>query len=175
MIETWKDVKGYERLYQISNLGRLKSFHKCIEGRIRKFDQRDGGYLNVDLYKNGDGTKKMSTIHQLVAEHFVEGCEEGLIVNHIDGDKHNCVSSNLEWVTYKENDNHAIRLGLKNVKGSHNPAAKLTESIVLEIRTAKKNGISCKDLYPKYKDTGMTYGSFRVTYYGGNWKYITVQ
>lgn len=172
MDEIWKDVKGYEGLYQISNLGRLKSFCKSNNGIIRKFNQKEG-YINVDLWKNG--RSKMFTMHQLVAIHFVDGYKPGLIVNHKDGDKQNCVCSNLEWITYKENDAHAILTGLKNVKGESNPASKLTENDVILIRTARENGISCKELYPNYTHTGMSYGSFRATYYGQNWKHIKIQ
>jgi len=173
MEELWKDVNGYEGYYQISNLGRLKSFHRNPKGTIRKFDQKPGGYINVDLYKPGS-KRKITTMHQLVAEHFVEGYKPGYIVNHKDGNKHNNIWTNLEWVSHKGNMQHARETGLWNTIGENNGFAKLTEQDVIEIRQARKQGISCKELYPAYAHTGMTYGSFRATYYGQNWKHVQV-
>ena len=112
MEEIWKDVKGYEGLYQVSNLGRVKSFDtkdkldRIRKGRILKGYKQGGGYLQVSLYKNG---KHKKYIHRLVAQAFIPNPEHKPQVNHIDEIKTNNMVSNLEWSTSKENLNHGTR------------------------------------------------------------------
>ena len=103
MIEEWKDIKGYEGLYQVSNLGRVKS----KTGRIRKTTFTNSGYELVVLYNNCKS--KGFTIHRLVAEALLPNPENKPQVNHIDEDKTNNAVFNLEWVTAKENVNHGTR------------------------------------------------------------------
>ena len=104
MKEVWKDIEGYEGLYQISNLGRVK---RVITDRILKGKKHKDGYLLVDLYKNSVGAGK--TIHRLVAQAFIPNPENKPQVNHTDEDKTNNMVSNLEWMTAKENNNHGTR------------------------------------------------------------------
>ena len=107
MQEIWKDIPNYEGLYQVSNLGRVKSTPICKhkKPRILKNIPRNG-YFSVILC---DGkTQKNVFVHRLVAECFVPNPENKPIVNHIDGNKSNPHFSNLEWCTQKENVNHAI-------------------------------------------------------------------
>lgn len=103
MNEIWIDINGYEGLYQISNLGQVKSFQKDKE-KILSLAYNNAGYLKVILCKNG--TKKTHLVHQLVAHAFVPGYREGLVVNHIDENKSNNHASNLEWVSQRENTIH---------------------------------------------------------------------
>lgn len=126
MEEIWKDVKGYEGLYQVSNLGRVKSLNKkvntinqygaihkrTIKGRNLKQRETHNGYLRVKFIKN----KKIQKVrvHRLVAEAFIE--KPKLEVNHIDGNKKNNNVENLEWVTPKENKKHAWIMGLYSKK-----------------------------------------------------------
>ena len=109
MVEIWKDIDGYEGLYQVSNLGRVKSLNYNHTGkeRIRSSSKSSSGYCQIVLSK--DGKKKIHLIHRLVAMAFVDGYEEGLVVNHIDEDKNNNVYTNLEWCTQKENMKHSYR------------------------------------------------------------------
>lgn len=102
--EVWKDIEGYEGRYQVSNLGRVK---RVITGRILKSGKNRGGYLYVNLCKNGK--YKTHKIHRQVAQAFIPNPENKPEINHIDEDKSNNVISNLEWSTRKENVNHGTR------------------------------------------------------------------
>lgn len=108
--ELWKDIKGYEGLYQVSNLGNVYSniSKKKLKPRIKIHS-----YLGVVLYNNE--VVKHYSIHRLVAEVFIQNPENKPQVNHIDENKTNNMVSNLEWVTAKENCNH----GTRNQRMSH--------------------------------------------------------
>ena len=113
--EIWKNVKGYEGIYEISNMGRLKSHYtvgrkshgdKSFE-KIIKPAKCTNGYLEYHLCKKGK--RKVVLAHRLVAEHFIDNPNNLPQVNHIDEDiTNNCVE-NLEWVTPKQNANHGTR------------------------------------------------------------------
>lgn len=98
--EEWRDIKGYEGKYQISNLGRVRSI------RIRAFTEKENGYRYVTL--NKDGINRNFFIHRLVAEAFLGGIPTGYVVNHIDYDRANNCLDNLEIITQKENVWHSI-------------------------------------------------------------------
>ncbi len=101
MEEFWKDIRGYEGLYQISSLGRVKSFYK---NKILKPRVKENDYLIVSLYK--EGKDKKFYIHRLVAEAFIPNPENKEYVNHKDFNKSNNSIGNLEWVTRIENFRH---------------------------------------------------------------------
>lgn len=124
-MEEWRAIKGYEGLYEISNMGRIKSLERVIKntkGYNRKFSEvirkpiNVHGYLYCDLYK--ENREKRFAIHRLVAEAFLSNEEEKPEVNHKDGNKLNNCVENLEWVTAKENVQHAIDTGLWNPSAS---------------------------------------------------------
>ena len=101
--EEWRDVKGYEQLYQVSNYGRVYSL---IRNKIMKQHDNGHGYLHVNLYK--DGIRCKSKVHRLVAIAFINNPNNKPHINHIDlNRKNNCVI-NIEWVTPKENNIHAV-------------------------------------------------------------------
>ncbi|HEC64939.1 hypothetical protein LCGC14_1269290 [marine sediment metagenome] len=133
--EVWKKINGYEDLYMISNLGRIKSFWK--DDKILKGGIDGNGYRNITLRKNGNG--KTAAVHRLVATYFVKGFKRGLEVNHKDGDKTNNHVDNLEWCTRRENIKHALKMGLLSDKrGAKNGNSKLSETVVSRIRLMKE-------------------------------------
>lgn len=118
-MEVWKDVPGYEGLYQVSNLGRVKSLERWrkngsgkqkIPERIMSQNAINRGYLMVQLSKNG--VYKNVLVHRIVAEAFVQNLNGLDTVNHINGNKTDNRSTNLEWVTRGDNLRHAFGTGL---------------------------------------------------------------
>ena len=113
--EIWKPIEGYEEYYSVSNKGRVKSNDRKVwngfgyylkKGRILKNVLNPStGYYHVVLC-NGNSDKNTYTIHKLVAEAFVEGYSKELIVNHKDENKANNNANNLEWCTYKYNNEY---------------------------------------------------------------------
>ena len=104
MVEIYKDVIGYKGIYQVSNLGNVKSL-KFNKERVLKPSKDSKGYLSINLSLNG--VFKMRNIHQLVAESFLnhKRCGHKLVVNHLDFNKTNNNLNNLELVTARENCN----------------------------------------------------------------------
>ena len=109
MEEVWKDIKGYEGRYQISNSGRLKSYLQDREnGKIKTGNETKKGYLTALLYAE-DGTSKWTPIHRLVASAFIENPDGLPQVNHKDENKKNNRADNLEWCTNDYNVNYGTR------------------------------------------------------------------
>lgn len=109
--EEWKDVERWEGKYKISSFGRILSVRRGI---YKIPDMNNAGYLRIQFADmvNGKRVRERYFVHRLVAHHFVEGEQEGLVINHKDGNKSNNHMNNLEWVTAKENAQHAQRTGL---------------------------------------------------------------
>lgn len=106
--EIWKDIGGYEGVYQISNLGRVKSFKFNSEKVL--INKTSSNYDMVALCLNG--VVKYFTNHRLVAIAFLHNPENKEQVNHKNGIKSDNRLENLEWCTRSENTSHAIRIGL---------------------------------------------------------------
>ena len=106
MKEIWKDIEGYEKLYQVSNLGNVKSLNYRHTGKekLLKTAKDKDGYLRVGLYK--DGKTKNCSVHRLVAFAFIPNPDNLPQVNHIDENKQNNISSNLEFCDAKYNINY---------------------------------------------------------------------
>lgn len=108
-MEIWKDIKGYEGLYQVSNLGRVKSlnYRRTKKEKILKTKESKDGYLRVTLSNNKDN--KIYFIHRLVAQTFLCNPYNHKEVNHKDENKRNNYVDNLEWCTRKYNINYGKR------------------------------------------------------------------
>ena len=109
--EIWKDVKGYEGIYQVSNFGRVRSLDRWIErngkpafikGKMLKFHKRSG-YNYVQFRVNGDGKNHHHAVHRLVGIAFVPGYSEKYDINHKDNNRTNNHADNLEWCTRSYN------------------------------------------------------------------------
>lgn len=131
-MEIWKDIKGYEGKYQISNYGNVRSFTRWGNGKILK-----GGctkpnpqkYKFVGLVGNGRKDVKQYYIHRLVAEYFCDNPNKYDEVNHIDGNTFNNHADNLEWCTHKQNMENAVKRGVLieghlSERGAKHPRAK---------------------------------------------------
>lgn len=119
--EIWKPIKGYEELYQVSNLGRVKRFDRKVitkNGVVKPIKAREMkqsksmGYAYVCLTK--DGITKHFRVHRLVAQTFIPNPENKEQVNHKDGNKLNNNVNNLEWCTNQENCIHAWKNNLNH-------------------------------------------------------------
>lgn len=121
MQEIWKDIKYYEGLYQVSNLGRVKSL---ITNKIKTQYNCNSGYLRVGLFKNYK--RENALVHRLVAKTFIKNELNKKQVNHIDGNKSNNVVTNLEWVTPSENLIHAYKIGLQKPSNIQKEAVRKT-------------------------------------------------
>ena len=129
LIEEWKPCKDYEGLYEVSNLGRVRSCDKQVhggggkyyfkKGAIKKQNIRKDGYVTVALYKDNKG--KHIRVHRLVAHAFIENPNpnEYKDVNHIDCDRSNNEATNLEWVNPLLNHIHSNNLGRKTKPRLH--------------------------------------------------------
>lgn len=178
IIETWKDVVGYEGYYQISNLGTLKSLNRIVKHKKGTLSVRERiispyistfGYPSVRMTK-GNITKNFK-IHRLIAEMFIPNPENKPQVNHINGVKTDNRIENLEWVTHSENLNHALEKSLRIMpSGTNVYNSKLTEVIVL---TARKRYSSEKISYQKLaNEYGVSKSVMMLAVKGKNWKHI---
>lgn len=115
-METWKDVKGYEGIYKISNLGNVKrviNIHWCNlkyrDNYYLKPLDNGKGYLRIKLTKNSKSKRYM--LHRLIAEAFIENPNNYPVINHIDGNKKNNHINNLEWCTQSYNCLQSVKMG----------------------------------------------------------------
>ena len=144
MEETWKAVSGYEGLYEVSNLGRVRSvthvttvfrngvtYDVLYKSKILKPQQMRHGYLGVWLYGKRNSIKRIS-VHRIVAEAFCDKKSEGLEVNHLNENKTDNRACNLEWCTHEENSSYGTRgerISKANTNGKRSkPIVQLTLS-----------------------------------------------
>lgn len=112
-MEVWKDIQGYEGLYQVSNMGRVRSLerkvkrwdgYRTVPAGMPKIQKSNSGYFRVELWKDWKGKKYL--IHRLVAQAFIPNPENLPQVNHLNEDKTDNRVENLEWCTAKYNSNY---------------------------------------------------------------------
>jgi len=177
MEEIWKDIQGYEGLYQISNLGRVKSFPRLTnrgsgsyitKERILKNTLMTIGYNRVELSINSE--RKFYSIHRLVAIHFIANPENKPQVNHINGIKHDNRIKNLEWCTAIENSRHAFKTGLHGSrKGEKHSKSKLKDTDIYKIKALLKNNISCKEISMLFSVSPQAISDIK---FGRNWTHL---
>ena len=192
MNEVWKDIKGYEGLYLVSNKGRIKSLERIvirkngrkqtirkngrkqtIRERILKQQTDKDGYLLVTLC-NGSGKMKTFKVHRLVCEAFHKKVKNQSEVNHINEDKLDNRACNLEWVTRKGNCNHGTRnarIGMANVKNKSKPVGQYTRDGEL-VKIWQSASEVYRQLGFSFKNISAVALGKRKTAYGYVWKYI---
>lgn len=176
-MENWKDIVGFEKYYQVSDSGRIRSLDRYvknawgglnfIKSRISKQFLNQNGYPYVTLCK--EGKARQETVHRLVALSFVPNPHNYNIINHIDSNILNASAPNLEWCTAAQNTHHMIKLGRGGrLGGKHCPNSKLTEEQVVEIRKLNLEGVKQYRLAKIYKVTNqainniLTYKSWKM-------------
>lgn len=148
MEEVWKDIEGYEGLYQVSSLGKVRSLNRKVRhssgnsmrvlvGKEILTFNAGAGYLCVSLCKKGTIVRKY--VHHLVSAAFLETQNNKKEINHKNGIKTDNKVENLEWCTHGENQKHSWKTGLRKKltwgkRGEKNYNSKLTKEQVLEIR-----------------------------------------
>jgi len=189
--EVWKDVVGYEGIYQVSNTGRVKSLARAntyfnpyagrdctrfYKERLMKLKTNRTGYVVAHLRDEANSKESWPPVHRLVAEAFIPNYENKPTVNHKDGVKVNNSVSNLEWATHSENTQHAFDMGLakpcrtqKSRFGSASPQAKLTEQQVLEIRKLRACGMTLVSIAERY---GVAFSQVDRICKRESWKHI---
>lgn len=136
MQEVWKDLiyqgKDYGDRLEVANTGKIRN---KITSNILKLNPDGNGYLGVYVSLGSRADGKRFRVHRAVAETFIPTESTTLTINHIDGNKVNNMVENLEWCTQKENNHHALKMGLRTMtSGFDNPKSKLTKDQVLFIR-----------------------------------------
>ena len=168
-MEIWKDIKGYEGLYLISNLGRIKSL-KYNEEKLLQPYMTSTGYYKIDLRKNN--VRKIKPIHRLVAETFIPKSNGYSEVNHKDGNKKNNNINNLEWVTRAENIKHSYATGLH----IHSPECKPVSQIDIDtgqiINEYKSINEAAKQLGIRHESISACVNGVTNSYGGYKWKKI---
>ena len=169
-MEQWKDIKGYEGRYQVSNLGRVKSLPKKMgngvgymtDTKILHPSTNHNGYCIVNLCKNRVCTFKQ--VHRLVAEAFIVNTDKKAQVNHINGLKTDNRVENLEWCTQSENQLHRHRVLSHKPYGKPVICIEKNETYSSTREAARQFGIDCSAI-------GKCCRGRRKTAGGYHWKY----
>jgi hypothetical protein len=147
MMETWREIEGYEGLYSVSDMGRVKTPARYVKTwfgqRLRKerlmtLKVKSHGYLEVALQKPG-APIRFALVHRLVAEAFIGVPLEGQECRHRDGNRLDCRVNNLLWGTCKQNIADQYRHGTRIASEWH-PLASLTTEMVQWIRESDQSG-----------------------------------
>lgn len=162
-MEEWRSVVGYEGIYEVSNLGNVRSIPRPINRGIRgithtktyrnlRLRVNKYGYHDTHLRDAPTGRSRIYEIHRLVASAFIPNPEGKPTVNHMDSNRTNNSVSNLEWATHKENITHGMKHGkIPDMKGSSNHMSRLTAEDVLLLRSEWKTGLyTYQSLADKY-------------------------
>lgn len=182
--EVWKDIKGYEGLYQISNLGKIKSlgryYHSGMYNKVKKYQKENirkteklkNGYIKVTLCNNGK--LKGYLVHRLVAEAFIPNPSNLLQINHKDENKENNNANNLEWCSSKYNMNYGnrnekARLSITKLKGKKVEQYDLDDNFIKEYLSINS---ASKQFGHKGDNIRCCCKGKQKTAYGYKWKYV---
>ena len=167
-IEIWKDIEGYEGLYQVSDQGRIKSLpRKGTSGKILLPQKDKDGYCILILFKNGK--HKNQKIHRLVAQAFIPNPDSLSEVNHINEDKTDNRACNLNWMSHKENANWGTKIK-RTVEKKSKPVKqiRLDGEVVAIWPSATEAG---KNGFIQTKITACCRGREK-THFGYRWTYL---
>lgn len=175
--EIWKDIKGYEGMYQISNWGRVRSLDRvsyqkhysgCLsryehKGRILRLSSRPNGYVRVTINRHCE------TVHRLVAEAFLEKPEGKDYINHLDANPKNNHVNNLEWCTQSENIQYAYNNGTKKPPhmkkvSQYDLNGNLIKVWISQTEAARQLGIHQANIYKVCSGKRKTAGGFKWQY-----------
>jgi hypothetical protein len=140
-MENWQDIPGYEGIYQISDLGRVKSIRT---GKILVIDHGKYGHGQVCL--SVDGQRQKASVHRAVLEAFSGAPEAGQVARHLNGDARDNRLQNLVWGTPKENTSDMLRHGTVS-HGEKHPISRLTNDQARAIRCSKERGRALAKTY----------------------------
>ena len=173
-MEVWKDILGYEGIYQVSDAGRVRSVDRLNsrgykrKGVIRKLQNGNRGYKTVGL--NRDGVMAYHQVHRLVAIAFIPNPDNFPQVNHTEGNKSDNRACKLEWCTAAENTEHAVKMGLRDTcRGERHSKSKLSELDVLDIRWLRGFGVTISALAREYQ---VSTTSIRQVLTGRSWGHV---
>ena len=181
MLEIWDDIKGYEGLYQVSNMGRVKSFPRhgthTQEEHILKLGINHKGYLQVKLTK--DSKSKTFVVHRLVAQTFILNPNNLPQVDHYDDNKENNIAYNLQWISNEDNMAKSWQTGARSIektykRGKDNACARIVNQYNLEGNFIKtwycirdiENELGCDN-----RNISACCRHKRPTAYGYKWEY----
>lgn len=127
-MEIFKDIHGFEGLYQVSNYGRVKNLSRLVPGKLNSIREiaekilapRYDSHHCYRVVLHRGGIRHEAKIHRLVAQAFIPNSGNKPFINHIDGNPLNNNVDNLEWCTASENVSHAYRTGLAKAKSGIN-------------------------------------------------------
>jgi hypothetical protein len=181
MSERWRAIEGFENLYEVSDLGRVRSLDRLVHqvnrwgpmvslyrGRILRATVSASGYLQVTLSKGGKCFQRH--VHVLVALAFHGPRPDGLLVCHDDGNKLNCREINLYYGNFKSNAEDAARHGTL-ARGERQGIARLTEQAVREIRELA-GSVSQRDLAERY---GVCQATVSLAMRGETWGHVAAE
>lgn len=182
MQEIWKDIEGYEGLYQVSNLGNVRSLNWAKRGIVKNLylKKQNRGYLHVELAKNG--VRKSATVHRLVAMAFIPNPGNLPLINHKDENPLNNRAENLEWCDCSYNSGYSLSRHPERAKNKK-ATEKYGKRLTLKINQYAKDGSFVRrweNSRTIFLETGYSDWSIseccrgkRKTAYGYIWRYAS--
>lgn len=171
--EVWKNIPGYQGLYQVSDLGRVKSFiaWNGTNTRVLRPGKDTHGYFVVNLYRKKK--RKFTYIHQLVLKIFVGSCLSGMECRHLNDNKTDNRLVNLAYGTRSDNLLDRTRNGISNTgdhKGIKNEMSKLKDNNIVQIRKLLEDGLlTHRQIGDKFGVTGSLISMINI---GKRWKHV---